>query len=158
MADHNQIGVDIMSAKDISLVIKTDDDTCFYIRLDDMEETERQTLLESLKQGDFTKSIKLLAAHKQSHFMTRNKKKPSILHPPTLRDRPTHLEQTSLGQNADFGAEPDVASTYEKARNGDKKALRLIGEWANQGDKRAKTFLIQISKTPEQTRKRVIIL
>lgn len=138
-----------MSEKDVSIMIKTEDDTAFYIRLGDMEDSERQTLLEQLKQGNFKRAIKFMSEHEKSHFFNRGKEKRT--------KAPERLEQSSLGQTEDFGKEPDIETVYQKAREGDPKSLRLVGAWANQGDKQAKIFLIQLSQTPERTRERVII-
>jgi len=146
-----------MEAKDISISVKLGT-KYVYVSLDKLTENERQTLFECLKNGDFERAGKFMNQCERTHELQTDRTKgcPS---PERHRIAERKFEQqTSLGQKEDFGNEPDVEDTYEKAKNGDEKALRLIGAWANQGDKRAKIFLIQISKTPERPRERVMIL
>lgn len=153
-----------MSAKDTTILIKHGVKV-IYVSLDRLCEVEKEALFAYLKNGEYEKAGEFMNKMEQSSEIITDHTKAttsrSIFEPPTLRDHPPqHVEQTSLGQIGDqtFEDEQGIETVYERAKKGDEKSLRMIGAWANQGDKRAKIFLIEISKTPEQPRERIIIL
>jgi len=147
---------------DISIAIETEENKIYYIHWSEMTPAQKNAFIGCLKNESYKEVGDLIKNIERSHFFNRSpitSTSPSILDPPTMIEPPQKLEQTSLGQTEDFsGAELDVENVYKKAKEGCEKALRLIGEWSNQGDKKAKIFLIEISKTPERRRERVLIL
>lgn len=151
-----------MNQHDISIAIETEENKVYYVRWSEMEDDKKQAFKQLLKTESYKEIGDLIKNIPKSHFYDR---KPtasrSIFEPPTMTEPPQHVEQSSLGITGydvdDEDTEKSVNDIYEKARNGDEKAIRMIAAWSTQGDKRAKTFLIQLSKTPEQLRKRVII-